>query len=217
MNSSRQIGRTNKSNSHSHSPHDLYHTIPHADTMGNGNTALKPPPTEPRAHKRPRLSDTHASPPRRLPPSLPQKPQTHHHSNLPPRIDVRDQSRQPTDYRGKPGHTKMDVDGDGRAPSPANRNREREKTTRDRERGRERGVKEKERVRDTGKDWDRDANNKPSSNRRNGHMSGTPGRGGGGGGSGAPPGRKGNERSNNGHNSQIAEHASRTLQERLGL
>lgn len=213
MNSSRQIGRANTSNSHSHSPQDLYHTVPHADTMGNGNTTLKPPPTEPRAHKRPRLSDAHASPPRRLPPSLPQKPQAHHHSNLPPRVDVRDQGRQPADYRGKPSHTKMDVDGDGRAPSPANRNREREKTTRDRERGRERGVKEKERVRDTGKDWDRDAN-KPSHNRRNGHMSGTPGRGGGG---SAPPGRKGNDRSNNGHNSQIAEHASRTLQERLGL
>lgn len=216
MSSSRQIGRTNKPNSHSHSPQDLYHSVPHADMMGNGSTTLKPPPTEPRAHKRPRLSDAHASPPRRLPPSLPQKPQGHHHPNLPLRADVRDQGRQSVDNRGKPSHVKMDVDGDGRAPSPANRNREREKTTRDRERGRERGVKEKERIRDGGKDWDRDAN-KASSNRRNGHMSG-PGRGGGGGsGVSSTPGRKGNDRSNNGHNSQVAEHASRTLQERLGL
>lgn len=217
MSSSRQIGKTNKSKSHSHSPRDLYHTVPHSDTTGNGNATSKPPPTEPRAHKRPRLSDAHASPPRRLPSSLPQKPQPHHHTNLPPRVDVRDQGRQPVENRGKPNHAKMDVDGEGRAPSPANpnRNREREKNTRDRERGRERGVKEKERVRDAGKDWDRDAN-KPSHNRRNGHMSGAPGRGGGGG-SSASSGRKGNDRNNSSHNHQMAEHASRTLQERLGL
>ncbi|KAF8974434.1 hypothetical protein BDZ97DRAFT_1773577 [Flammula alnicola] len=229
MSSSRQIGNVNKS--HSHSPRNSYYNVAYADSAGNGNSSLKPPPTEPRAHKRPRLSESQPSPPAPLPPrlapSLPQKPQIHHTSNaLPSRADhPRDQGRHPPDNTRGKANVKMEVDGDERVPSPPNRerdrNRERERNNRDRERDRERGVKERERARgDTGKEWDRDGN-KNSNSRRNGHShtSGSSGRGGGGsGGGGGPPGRKGNERNNNpSSNNHMSDNASRTLQERLGL
>ncbi|KAF8205101.1 hypothetical protein BJ912DRAFT_1018324 [Pholiota molesta] len=230
--SSRQTGRSTKSHSHSHSysPRDSYPSVPAADIIvGNGNANTnKPPPTEPRAHKRPRLSEPQPPSPAaattRLAPSLPQKPQTYHRNSTgPSRSDhPRDQGKHSNDNgRNAKSNVKMEVDGDDRASlhnRDRDRNRDRERNNTNKDRDRERGVKERERPRDTGsgKDWDRDGN-KNTHSRRNGHVnvSGSSHRGGGG---GAPRQSKGNDRVNNlNTNTNTSDNASRTLQERLGL
>ncbi|KJA30150.1 hypothetical protein HYPSUDRAFT_60990 [Hypholoma sublateritium FD-334 SS-4] len=189
---SRPLAHTYKSesHSHSHSPHNSYHAALPSES-GGGGSGHKPPPTEPRAHKRPRLSEPQASPPvsagPRLASSLPQKPQGHHHSggsaNGPRGEHARDRGRHAKAVM------KMEVDGaDGRRATPQSRERElersreqrerpreRERNNRDRERGQ--GGKERDRPRDA-KDWDRDGG-KNAHSRRNGHA-GTPGRGSGG-------------------------------------
>ncbi|KAF8165230.1 hypothetical protein B0H34DRAFT_229561 [Crassisporium funariophilum] len=217
MNSSRQNNNTNNTKSSSHSPRSSYHPPLNSESAGNGTSASKLPPTGPRAqaqaaprvHKRPRLSEAQMSPPPRPNMHLPLRS----HDNASPRLQGRDLSRHSLDARGK-SNAKMEVDGEHRAPSPINRdrerNREREKTRGERERERERAPKERER--DRGREWDRDGN-KNTGPRRNGTLSGISVRGAGGGG----PGRKVNDRNIPNSHNHVADHASRTLQERLGL
>ncbi|KAF9476481.1 hypothetical protein BDN70DRAFT_882303 [Pholiota conissans] len=224
--SSRQPGNSVKSKSHSYSPHNSYYSVTITDAAANGNASNRPLPTEPRAHKRPRLSEPQISSPVqstpvRLAPSLPLKPQAYHHNSNgpPPRSDhPRDQRRHSNDNgRNLKPAIKMEVDGDDRGSSPHNRDRDRirERERNDTSKARERDrAKERERPREFsfGKDWDRDGN-KNTHSRRNGSSH----RGGGGGGSGVSSRQpKGNDRNSNATN-QTSDNANRTLQERLGL
>ncbi|KAF8914021.1 hypothetical protein CPB84DRAFT_1758174 [Gymnopilus junonius] len=204
----RHTTRQNKSkaSSQSHSPQDSHNSMPVVDGASNGHSASRPLPTEPRAHKRPRLSEPRPrASPTRLAASLPQKPQVRNHSPHPlVRADSRETGRNFTDNRGRV-NVKMEVDEGEMGPSTTNRERDR---IRERERNakdRERGTKERDRPSHihTSKDRDRDGGKNPHT-RRNGHS--MPGR------SGAP-GRKGN----NPNTSQTPDQGNRTLQQRLGL
>ncbi len=151
---------------YSDSPRSSYR--PELSSTNNPSSNSKPPPTGPRAHKRPRLLEPHTSPPARPMVPLPPKPQTQNHShhapsqshqNLqPPLVAMRDQSRQPSSVQDKdtvmqdkantnstdaldpPHHhdSKMELDSSGPA-SPA--------IVRERDRAREREKNNKERER----------------------------------------------------------------------
>jgi hypothetical protein len=166
MSSARLI---NSVKSYSRSPRNSYHSTLHSTPAGNGNGASKLPPTGPRAHKKPRLSESQTSPPQRPSASLPFNKSSQNQSNLSRTKDAREQSpRQSSDGRTKPNHVKMEVDGDPRERprSPIERDRERD-------RDRERLPRERERERDR----DRDGNRL---SRRNGNFGGSgSGRGGG--------------------------------------
>ncbi|KAG6378696.1 hypothetical protein JVT61DRAFT_12967 [Boletus reticuloceps] len=129
--------RQKQINSQIHHPpsRDSYHPPPH---MPATNGLSKPPPTGPRAHKKPRLSDAKISPAQSnvsLPPSKTHSSVKHEPSHS-PRIS-------PSETRPK-GNAKMDVDEDPRT-------RPRSPPERDRPRPRE-----KERARDRERDRDRD-------------------------------------------------------------
>ena len=177
--------------------------------MGNGTSGSKQLPTGPRAYKKPRISDAQMSPPPRPIAPLPShKSQHRNHPNISPRSHVREHSRHEVDSRGV-SNIKMEVDDAPDALPPPTRERERNRE-REKNKERERGTKERER--DRGREWDRDSH-KNTGPRRNGtHV---PGSGRGVGGSGLN--RKGNERNHSSTHSHATDHASRTLQERLGL
>ncbi|KAF8845830.1 hypothetical protein BDN67DRAFT_993466 [Paxillus ammoniavirescens] len=133
--------RQKQTNPQLHHPpsRDSYHYPPPSTSNG----LSKPPPTGPRAHKKPRLSDVKISPAQStvsLPPSKTQAPAKHDPSRS-PRIS-------PPEVRSK-SNAKMDVDEDSRTRprSPQERDRERQhkERVRDRERDRDR---ERERERD---------------------------------------------------------------------
>ncbi|KAH7929421.1 hypothetical protein BV22DRAFT_1109853 [Leucogyrophana mollusca] len=175
--------KTINSHPYAQAPRDSYHAPP---STSNGTS--KPPPTGPRAYKKPRLSDPKVSPARSnisLPPSKP--PPNPVRQSVP---RERERSRSPrllsSDTRAKSSNVKMEVDEDARTRprSPiVDRDRERHRT-KDR-------VRERERDRDRDRDRDR-------LSRRNG--------GGGGG-----------ERRGRGFASHQYGSADRTLAERMGL
>ncbi|KAJ7094635.1 hypothetical protein B0H15DRAFT_830316 [Mycena belliarum] len=179
---------------HPRSPRNSYHGPP---STGNGNSASKLPPTGPRAHKKPRLSDSHASPP---PAALPHRPanSTSNSTASSSRPDgrARDSSpRHAPEHRGKANsrdHARMDVD-EPRAPARSPTERDKDKDLRHRDRQR-RDERERERDRDGGR---RD--------RRNGNG----GRGGG--------GRRADRGPPPPNNNNTYPGGDRTLKERLGL
>ncbi|KAJ7498780.1 hypothetical protein FB451DRAFT_1426860 [Mycena latifolia] len=186
--------RATNSEKNSRSPRNSYH-VPLPTGNGNGASS-KLPPTGPRAHKKARLSESHASPP----PGAPANKSHASNSNSAasssrPDARPRDQSpRQPPEHRGKVNnHARMEVDEPRTRPrSPG----EREKDLRHRDRDR-RDERERERDRDGGR-----------RERRNGNSGG---RGGGGGGARRPDRGRGPPANN------AYEGGDRTLKERLGL
>ncbi|OBZ70258.1 hypothetical protein A0H81_09941 [Grifola frondosa] len=152
---------------HAHSPAPRHHQPPPHLSVANGSG--KPPPTGPRAHKKPRLSETALSPA----PSNTSLP-------IPPRLNLSQANSTPrsgsrewrTSVDRKPLPADMDVDEDQRSrPRSPEQDRERQRVRerqpeRDRERERDRDKprervrereKERERERDRGRDRDRSA------------------------------------------------------------
>ncbi|KAH9853557.1 hypothetical protein C2E23DRAFT_868001 [Lenzites betulinus] len=199
---------------------------PHLTTATNGTGKL--PPTGPRAHKKPRLSESQISPTSSNSP-LPIPPKPHlSAANATPRGMSHDgrgaADRKPAD------NVKMEVDDDARSrlrspvlerDRPPHHDRERDKE-RDRDRPNDR-ARNRDRERDRERDRDRDQDR---SSRRNGN--------GGGGGGGGRRGRRSNAAANNsssnnnsnsnnisGNNgNNTNDHgnsADRTLAERMGL
>jgi len=171
--------RTNNSinSTKAYSPRTSYHPNSQHAT-GNGTGMAKLPPTGPRAYKKPRLSESQASPPLRTNMSLPPH-KLHNQSHGSSRSsDMRDyNTRRSAEGRGKHNHIKMDPEDDsrGRPPSPVY---ERDRV-RDRDRERERGLKDRDRERDRDRDRDRERErdgNRPS--RRGGNFGGNISRGG---------------------------------------
>ncbi|RDB22587.1 hypothetical protein Hypma_010053 [Hypsizygus marmoreus] len=195
MASARSISGNNSSKSYSKSPHTPYHPMPASHSMDNGTIISKLPPTGPRAYKKPRLSDSQASPSLRPHISLP----AHKHSSSRGGDTREYASRRAPEGRGKSNHIKMDIEEDERArpPSPLyERDRDRDRDWgRDRDRGG--GTKERERERD------RDGHR---AHRRNGNFSGNPSRGG--------PGRRPERVS---ASNESVSSGDRTLAERMGL
>jgi hypothetical protein len=150
--------RQKQTNSQLHHPpsRDSYHYPPSSTSNG----LSKPPPTAPRAHKKPRLSDVKISPAQSnvsLPPSSKTQVPVKHDPSRSPRIS-------PPEVRPK-SNAKMEVDEDSRTRprSPQERNRERQ---------------HKERVRDRERDRDRDRERERDRNRfsrRNGTGGGSSG------------------------------------------
>ncbi|KAG2116071.1 uncharacterized protein F5147DRAFT_675867 [Suillus discolor] len=179
--------RQMNANHHSYAPapRELYHPA------STSNGVIKLPPTGPRAHKKPRLSEPKVSPARSnisLPPTKP------HIGNARQSIPrdyeaVRSPRLSPTEPRIKVSNVKMEVDEDARTrPRSPNDNRDRETHRRDKDRARDH---EGEHGRD--RDRDRFA-------RRNG------------GGSGGGGGRRAR-----GFASHAYAFGDRTLAERMGL
>ncbi|KAF9226580.1 hypothetical protein BS17DRAFT_800603 [Gyrodon lividus] len=151
--------RQKQTNSYMHHPpsRDSYHHPPQPPSTSNGLS--KPPPTGPRAHKKPRLSDVKISPAQSnasLPVSKAQAP-TKHEPSRSPRIltpEVRPKS-----------NVKMEVDEDSRT-------RPRSPQERDRERQHKERVRDRERDRDRDRERERDRNR---FSRRNGTGGGSSG------------------------------------------
>ncbi|EJF61168.1 hypothetical protein BD309DRAFT_986557 [Dichomitus squalens] len=192
---------------HQPSPAPRGHQLP--PHLSNG--AAKLPPTGPRAHKKPRLSESQMSPPASTAP-LPPKPHLSAANATQPRGGSRD-SRASVDRKPAEGSGSMDVDEDSRS-GPRSPLRERDRPPhrdRDRERERDRDRdRDRPRNRDRERDRERDRGDHDRSSRRNG--------GGGGGG-----GRRGGGRRTNGTNANtnnidsFANGRDRTLAERMGL
>ncbi|KAH7914232.1 hypothetical protein BJ138DRAFT_1098879 [Hygrophoropsis aurantiaca] len=133
-------------NSHQHSQpyRDNYHP-----PQSTSNGTSKPPPTAPRAHKKPRLSDPKVSPARSnisLPTSKP--PPTSMRQSMPKeRQRSRSPRLSPSDTRAKSSNIKMEVDEDARTRprSPAM----------ERDRGERHRAKDRVRERDRDRDRDR--------------------------------------------------------------
>lgn len=188
MNASRQGNAINYANHHhSQSPRANYHQSNAAN--GSSNSSSRPPPTGPRAYKKPRMSDTQ-SPPRPAS-NLPSLHKNHHRSPRPNSNrpgEAKDYNARHTNRRGRGiNHTRMDVTDE---QPPSDDYRERLPRERDRERERER----------------ESSNNKP---RRNGHFTGR----GGGSGAGNNGGRRTERSTASNHHPSGPD---RTLAERLG-
>jgi hypothetical protein len=130
LTSARQPSSTSSAKTNSHSPRNSYHSTHRSAQPGNsGHSRI--PPTGPRAHKKPRLSEPRASSPPRS--SAP------HQNQVAPRD--REYTSRHNEYRVKVPHGKMDVDDEQRrTPTPVH--------DRDRDRERERGPKDRDRDRD---------------------------------------------------------------------
>ncbi|EGO02198.1 hypothetical protein SERLA73DRAFT_178021 [Serpula lacrymans var. lacrymans S7.3] len=145
----------NISNSYAPASRKSYQGSTRAPSIGNGAQRL--PPTGPRAHKKPRLSEPQISPARSnvsLPTSKPHVP----HSSRQSVSREPERSRSPrvmsSEGRAKSSHNvKMEIDEDARTRprSPVDRERERERE-RDKDHARER---DRERDRDRDRDRDR--------------------------------------------------------------
>ncbi|KAH8105918.1 hypothetical protein BXZ70DRAFT_1004217 [Cristinia sonorae] len=181
----------------------------------------KRPPTAPRAHKKPRLSETHMSPANQTAPLPPQK-MDRSNSGSTRRHESRERSPRATVDR-KPVAVKMEVDADedrGRARSPerarGDGQRNRKKDGGGAGTGNERADRNRARDRDRNRDRERDRD-RPS--RRNGGASS--GGGGGGGGNGGGGGRRsqwtGSSATTNGSHTNAFTGGDRTLAERMGL
>ncbi|KAJ6452364.1 hypothetical protein DFH09DRAFT_1021570 [Mycena vulgaris] len=137
----------NAEKSHSRSPRNSYH-VPLPTGNGNGASS-KLPPTGPRAHKKPRLSESHASPPPAAPSSKPHANSTSNSTSS----RTRDQSpRQAPEHRGKANHARMDVDEQKPPPrSPVERDKDLRHKDRERRDERDRDRERVERDRDGGR------------------------------------------------------------------
>ena len=140
---------------------------PDASTR-NPSSNSKPPPTGPRAHKRPRLLEPHPSPPARPMAPLPSRPQVQNHSHHPhphsrdnqppPTRPMRDQGRQTSRVQEDIArHNKMNIN-DINSPNPQHNSKMEPDgtnlsrpaspdTLRERDRAREREKNNKERER----------------------------------------------------------------------
>ena len=194
---------------HQPSPAPRGHQLPSHLSNGIG----KLPPTGPRAHKKPRLSESQMSPPALTAP-LPPKPHLSAANATQPRGRSRD-SRASVDLKPSEGGGGMDVDDDSRS-GPRSPLRERDRPPhRDRDRGRDRDPRERERDRDRPRNRDRERDRERDRDRDHDRSSRRHGGGGGGGG-----GRRGGGRRTNGNNNNIDSFANggdRTLAERMGL
>ncbi|RDX55538.1 hypothetical protein OH76DRAFT_1371773 [Lentinus brumalis] len=201
-----------------HQPSPAPRSLQLPSHLANGTGKL--PPTGPRAHKKPRLSEPQISPVASnvsLP--VPPKPHLSAANATQPRAVSRD-SRASQDRKPVIDTAGMDVDDDSRSGArsplrerdrPPHRDRERD---RDKDRDRDRGDRDRVRNRDRERERDRERDHDRSS-RRNG---------GGGGGGGGAGGRRGGGRRTNGHNGNTNSNsdaygngADRTLAERMGL
>ncbi|EKM59134.1 uncharacterized protein PHACADRAFT_157402 [Phanerochaete carnosa HHB-10118-sp] len=199
---------------------------PHMSQPSNGSSKL--PPTGPRAHKKPRLSETPSAPPSSHG-SQPAKGNRVHGGSSARRQETPNRSpRVTTSNDRKP---KMEVDDGGRkhwspkhgldheerAERPSDRDRDRDRE-RDRERGherdRDRPPKDRERDRHTHRDRDRDRARDFDRSKRNGAYGGSGGGGGGSSGGGTGGGRRPRRGSNTNSYSSAGD---RTLKERMGL
>ncbi|GBE79655.1 hypothetical protein BKA93DRAFT_275578 [Sparassis latifolia] len=203
--------------SHSPTPRNVYQAPPHLVSATNG----KPLPTGPRAHKKPRLSESH-TPPARSNVSLPPPTKTFAtNANSIPIKDVRGR-RGSTDK--KPPANNVDVAEDQRkrprSPEPErdrdrvrgrDKDKEREKETEpDRDRARER---DRDRGRDKEHERDRDR-----SSRRTGGRSYMSNSSAGSGGAQSVAGGGGGRRGRGANNGNAAyPGGDRTLAERMGL
>lgn len=191
MASARASNSVNNHKSYSRSPRTAYNPLPHP--TDNGTTASsKLPPTGPRAHKKPRMSEAQASPPLRGTTALPAH-KNHAHAYSAAREHA---PRRSSDGRGRPNHAKMEVEEDQRArpPSPGLRDERDRDRDRDRERDRGNGAKRRERERE------------PRDGHRAHKYDGGAGRG--------APGRRPERLS---FSNESASSADRTLAERMGL
>ncbi|KAG6336697.1 hypothetical protein ID866_2404 [Astraeus odoratus] len=208
-----------------HHPQHAHHPPTQLASVSNGLS--KPPPTGPRAHKKPRITadaNVRMSPPHSnasLPPNLPtaKHPQSQPQAQTRQTQAKREHSRSPrippAEARAK-GSMKMEIEEDSRTRprSPQDRDRERERHRdkdwpRDRDRERERG-RDRDRDRDRERERERDRErDKERFSKRNG--TGNGGGGGGGGGSGVGRGRS------RGGFSHPYPGGDRTLAERMGL
>ncbi|KAI5125037.1 hypothetical protein M0805_007461 [Coniferiporia weirii] len=218
--------RTNETNdTYRHDSRSPPHTSGRSAPADSSNTStngdLKPIPTAPRAHKKPRLSDTQLSPVRQSVPL----PMSMSNSNATPlgtsgRSSRRDRSPRGGDGRKSPvKEARLEGDEDvkkgrqGSRDRSRDRQRERERDKgegkerlRDRDRGRER--RDRDRDADRHKEKDKDKERDRDRSRRNGTHGGRGSGGGGGGGGGSRKGARGNS------NQDIGD---RTLRERMGL
>ena len=187
MNATHTSNAVANSKSYSKSPRTPYHPMPPSHPTDNGT---KLPPTGPRAHKKPRLSEPQASPPVRTNMPL-QHHKAHSHSHNASRDAREYPPRRLPEGRGKSSQVKMEVEEDFRArpPSPLHE--------RDREKGRHHGVPNRERERERN-------GHRSQPHRRNGNFGGGTVRG---------PGRRTE------HTPILNEAMSgdRTLAERMGL
>ncbi|KAJ7682658.1 hypothetical protein DFH06DRAFT_1161765 [Mycena polygramma] len=193
--------------SHSHSPRNSYHgSLPPGNGAASSN--LKLPPTGPRAHKKPRLSEANrASPPAPGPGPSSSKGHTRNSRSTSSRPDARTGSEQsPRQDRGKANNhaARMEVDEpkQSRPRSPAERDKDKDLRHRDRERREER---ERDKERDRGERDGRPERDGGRRDRRNGNF--------GGGGGGGRSGR----RADRGPPNNAYQGGDRTLKERLGL
>lgn len=224
------------------SPHSSYRP----DSTNNPSSNSRPPPTGPRAHKRPRLLEPQPSPPARPVAPLPPKPQTqnhshHHHSHThhsyPP---LRDQGRHSNSVQDKdasrhnkstnpninasnPPHlnSKMQLDG-ANSSRPASPSSVRE---RERARERERNNKERERRDRESRDNNTNTTNVPLPSNPLSSSGNTTSRRNGNysspssrpsGGGGAGPGRRVSTNTNSAGGPH-SQSSDRTLQQRMGL
>ncbi|KAH8118337.1 hypothetical protein DFH11DRAFT_1723260 [Phellopilus nigrolimitatus] len=190
-------------------PRNSGRSAPTDSSGSNNNGDLKPIPTGPRAYKKPRLSETQASPARSNA-TLPASNTTQGSSNRPSR---RERSPRSGDGRGFPSkEARMDLDVDvkkgrqGSRDRSRDRQRERERD-RDRQRERDRAREHRDHGRDAErhkeKDKDKDKERDRDRSRRNGAQGGR--------GSGGGSGRKGAR----GNTAQDI--GDRTLRQRMGL
>ncbi len=213
-------GNSIDSRTHSESPvMRTHHPLPpHPHASSNGSSGGKPPPTAPRAHKKPRLSED---------PPHARGGRSHSKAGRP--RDTPDYTQTgAADRRGK-----MEIDDDDRrgprtppidAGRDFDRDREHEKERngdRDRDRNRER-PRDRERDRHRERDRERDrTRDHDRSSRRNGAYGGPgvggPGGGGAGGGGRGDGGGGGGRRPRRASTANSYASADRTLAERMGL
>lgn len=198
---------------------------PHTSQPPNGSSKL--PPTGPRAHKKPRLSDTPSAPPSSHG-GQPAKGNRVHGGASARRQETPDRS--PRISTSNDRKVKMEVDEEDRKHWSPKRNHDHEQDRadrdRDRERDRDRGherererpPKDRERDRHTHRDRDRDRDRARDFDRskRNGAYGAAGASGGGGGSSGGGGG--GGRRPRRGSNANsYSSTGDRTLKERMGL
>ncbi|KAH9844219.1 uncharacterized protein C8Q71DRAFT_698093 [Rhodofomes roseus] len=195
-----------KMHSHSQSPVPPRNHYPqHLSAAPNGSGKL--PPTGPRAHKKPRLSESHGSP---APPNpgRPGSATSYAQSAASSPRETRD--RRPESMDRKPPHV-MDVDEDQRSrPRSPDRPHERDRPPHVDTAG-DRGRDHKDRVRDRERDKDREKNRERERDRERDRTSRRNGGGRSGGGGGG-------RRSGRGQNNLPSfDSTDRTLAERMGL
>jgi hypothetical protein len=198
-----------RANSYSVSPSTRTSLLPGTlPSTPNGIASAKPPPTGPRAHKKPRLAEPHNSPPRSSGVAPYSIAKSHSHSS----------ARAPSannDDRGKSRLAKMEGEEDTRKRprSPSDRDMDRDRN-RDKDKHRD-GAKDKDRDRDRTRDREKDRDRERDRDRDR-----LPRRNGGHSSSGGNAGSSGSRKatgSTTGHAGSSSSSGDRTLAERMGL